>query len=228
MPKVTLNCSQCNRPFDVWPYRLMSNVRFCSRNCKNIASLGRTPVNRVKLVGRTFGELVVIAFEGTAGGHTIWRCKCRCGNETIVRNGNLQSGSVRSCGCLTRRTGEQSPNWQNGFTISTHGYTPLLTAKAQPEQKDLVVKDEKRSREIPIRVYLPTGQATAPVVVFSHGLGGNREGSAFLGKHWAARGYVAVFLQHPGSDDCVWKDKSLAQRRALLKQAATLENLLFS
>lgn len=26
-------------------------------------------------------------------------------------------------------------------------YTPLLTAKAQPEQKDLVVKDEKRSRE---------------------------------------------------------------------------------
>ena len=105
-------------------------------------------------------------------------------------------------------------------------YTPLLTAKAQPEQKDLVVKDEKRSREIPIRVYLPTGQATAPVVVFSHGLGGNREGSAFLGKHWAARGYVAVFLQHPGSDDCVWKDKSLAQRRALLKQAATLENLL--
>ena len=42
-------------------------------------------------------------------------------------------------------------------------YTPLLTAKAQPEQKDLVVKDEKRSREIPIRVYLPTDQAAAPV-----------------------------------------------------------------
>ncbi|MCA9011063.1 MAG: dienelactone hydrolase, partial [Planctomycetaceae bacterium] len=49
-------------------------------------------------------------------------------------------------------------------------YAPLLTAKAQPEQKDLVVKDEKRSREIPIRVYLPTGQAAAPVVLFSHGL----------------------------------------------------------
>ena len=47
-------------------------------------------------------------------------------------------------------------------------YTPLLTAKAQPEKKDLVVKDEKRSREIPIRVYLPTGQAAAPVVLFSH------------------------------------------------------------
>ncbi|MEZ6128949.1 MAG: dienelactone hydrolase [Planctomycetaceae bacterium] len=105
-------------------------------------------------------------------------------------------------------------------------YAPLLTAKAQPEQKDLVVEDEKRSREIPIRVYLPTGQAAAPVVLFSHGLGGNREGSAFLGKHWAARGYVAVFLQHPGSDDGVWKDTPSAQRPASLKQAANLKNLL--
>ena len=105
-------------------------------------------------------------------------------------------------------------------------YTPLLTAKAQPEQKDLVVEDEKRSREIPIRVYLPTDQAAAPVVLFSHGLGGNREGSAFLGKHWAARGYVAVFVQHPGSDDGVWKDTPLAQRPASLKQAANLKNFL--
>lgn len=146
MPKVTLNCSQCNRPFHVWPYRLKGNVLFCSRICKNIASLGQTPVNRVKLVGRTFGELVVIAFEGTDSGHTVWRCQCRCGNETSVRNGNLQSGSVRSCGCLTRRTGEQSPNWQNGFTISTHGYKHLLTSdpnrtnRYEPEHRLVMAK----------------------------------------------------------------------------------------
>jgi predicted dienelactone hydrolase len=96
----------------------------------------------------------------------------------------------------------------------------LLTARAQPEQKDLVVKDEKRSREIPIRVYLPTDQAAAPVVLFSHGLGGNREGSAFLGKHWAARGYVAVFVQHPGSDDCVWKDNALGPAPGSVKASS--------
>lgn len=146
MPKVTLNCSQCNRPFDVWPYRLMSNVRFCSRNCKNIASLGQTSGNRVNLVGRTFGELVVVAFEGTDRGHTVWRCQCRCGNETSVRNGNLQSGSVRSCGCLKRRTGQQSPNWQNGFTISTQGYKHLLTSDSnrtnryEPEHRLVMAK----------------------------------------------------------------------------------------
>lgn len=105
-------------------------------------------------------------------------------------------------------------------------YDPLLVAKTQPEHQDLVVKDEKRAREIPIRVYLPTDKAAAPVVLFSHGLGGNREGSAFLGKHWAQRGYVAVFLQHPGSDDSVWKDKPVGERMAALKQAAGLQDFL--
>jgi predicted dienelactone hydrolase len=105
-------------------------------------------------------------------------------------------------------------------------YDPLLTVKVKPEQMDLEIEDTKRSREIPIRVYLPTEKAAAPVVLFSHGLGGNREGSAFLGKHWASRGYVAVFLQHPGSDDSVWKDLPIAQRMAALKQAAGLKEFL--
>lgn len=113
--------------------------------------------------------------------------------------------------------------WASGLRAD---YDPLLTAKALPEWKDLLVEDERRSREIPIRVYLPTDQAAAPVVLFSHGLGGNREGSAFLGKHWAARGYFAVFLQHPGSDDGVWKNTPLAQRRTSLRQSANQENFL--
>jgi len=74
---------------------------------------------------------------------------------------------------------------------------------------------------------LPANKTAAPVVLFSHGLGGNREGSAFLGKHWAMRGYVAVFLQHPGSDDSVWKDLPVAQRMAALKQAAGLKEFLW-
>ena len=68
----------------------------------------------------------MIAFEGTAGGHTVWRCRCSCGNETTVRNGNLQSGGVRSCGCLIHRTGDLHPNWRRGYTISTEGYKHVL------------------------------------------------------------------------------------------------------
>jgi predicted dienelactone hydrolase len=105
-------------------------------------------------------------------------------------------------------------------------YDPLLVDKYQLARHDLTVKDEKRSREIPIRVYLPKEKTPAPVVLFSHGLGGSREGSAYLGNHWAARGYVAVFLQHPGSDDSVWKDKPPAQRMAAMQAAADLENFV--
>lgn len=105
-------------------------------------------------------------------------------------------------------------------------YDPLLTIDVKTEQVDLTIKDGKRSREIPIRVYLPTDKTAAPVVLFSHGLGGNREGSAFLGKHWAMRGYVAVFLQHPGSDESVWKDLPVAQRMEALKKAAGLKDFL--
>jgi predicted dienelactone hydrolase len=105
-------------------------------------------------------------------------------------------------------------------------YDPLLVEKYQPAPQDLTVKDEQRSREIPIRVYLPKDKTPAAAVLFSHGLGGSRAGSAFLGNHWAARGYVAVFLQHPGSDDSVWKDKPLAQRMAAMRAAAGLENFM--
>src|SRR5260221_12352089 len=105
-------------------------------------------------------------------------------------------------------------------------YDPLLIDKYQPEQKDLIVKDAKRPREIPIRLYLPKEKKPAPVVLFSHGLGGSREGSAYLGNHWAARGYVAVFLQHPGSDDSVWKDRPVTQRRAAMQRAADLTNFM--
>lgn len=103
-------------------------------------------------------------------------------------------------------------------------YDPLSTVSVQPEQKDLTIKDEKRDREIPVRVYLPVVKSAVSVVLFSHGLGGTREGSAFLGKHWAARGYVAVFLQHPGSDDSIWKDRPIAERKAALEKAADLKN----
>ncbi len=50
--------------------------------------------------------------------------------------------------------------------------------------------------------------------------------NAYHGNHWALRGYVAVFLQHPGSDDSVWKDKRGAELIAAMKKAANAENLL--
>lgn len=112
-------------------------------------------------------------------------------------------------------------------------YDPLkVESSASVRSVDLSVIDAARARQIPIRVYLPPEKAAEPketpppVVLFSHGLGGSRAGSPFLGKHWAARGYVAVFLQHPGSDEAVWKDQPLAKRMAAMREAASGRNFL--
>ncbi len=68
--------------------------------------------------------------------------------------------------------------------------------------------------EIPLRVYHDKKSQKAPIVLFSHGLGGSRENNGYLGNHWAARGYVVVVMQHVGSDETVWKDVPRLRRMA--------------
>ena len=89
-----------------------------------------------------------------------------------------------------------------------------------------MVVDVARERSLPLRIYLPRGTDPAPLILFSHGLGGSRDGNAYLGTHWAAHGYVVVFLQHPGSDASVWQGVPPADRRAALKGAADIENFI--
>lgn len=54
----------------------------------------------VDLTGQRFGKLIVLEKAGKAkDGHCTWKCKCDCGNETIVNSNNLRSGNTKSCGC---------------------------------------------------------------------------------------------------------------------------------
>ena len=117
--------------------------------------------------------------------------------------------------------------WLAFAAAHAENYNPLAVDKTfTAVHVEFTVHDAARNRDLPLRIYLPTNTAPEPVVLFSHGLGGTREGSVFLGEHWAARGYVAVFLQHPGSDDSVWKDTPPARRLRAMKQAASLDNFL--
>ena len=64
-------------------------------------------------------------------------------------------------------------------------------------------RDTARSRDLPVKVRWPDAglhPGERPVVLFSHGLGGTREGGAVWGDAWAAAGFVVLHLQHPGSD----------------------------
>ena len=55
------------------------------------------------LPGQVFGRLTVLEetpapTEYTAYKGLWYRCRCECGNETVVRRSSLVNGSTRSCG----------------------------------------------------------------------------------------------------------------------------------
>ena len=70
-------------------------------------------------------------------------------------------------------------------------------------------KDAARNRDVPVRLYLPdatvTGTTSVPLIVFSHGLGGSRNGYQYLGRFWASQGYASLHVQHIGSDSSLWR-----------------------
>jgi hypothetical protein len=49
-------------------------------------------------------------------------------------------------------------------------------------------------------------------------------GSRYLGQHWAARGFITLFLQHPCSDEDIWQGKPLKELPEIFQQAANGEN----
>jgi predicted dienelactone hydrolase len=73
--------------------------------------------------------------------------------------------------------------------------------------------DGQRQRQVPAKLYLPAAKAalgSMPLVVFSHGIGGSREGYSYLGRYLAAHGYGSLHVQHVGSDRQLWFGNPLA------------------
>ena len=81
---------------------------------------------------------------------------------------------------------------------------------------NLVWHDTARHRDVPVRLYAPaTIERPVPLIVFSHGLGGTREGYRYLGEHLARSGYLAVHVQHPGSDISIFNGPGTPREKAL-------------
>lgn len=66
------------------------------------------------LTGQTFGRLQVLFIDHVKR-QPFWKCKCICGNTTVVRQDRLRTSnkklSTRSCGCLSRE------NLDNGRVV---------------------------------------------------------------------------------------------------------------
>ncbi|OGV56625.1 MAG: hypothetical protein A2X49_08545 [Lentisphaerae bacterium GWF2_52_8] len=84
--------------------------------------------------------------------------------------------------------------------------------------------DATRTRDVPVKIYLPSDLKTPlPVIVLSHGLGGSREGYQYLGKYWAEHGYISVHVEHEGSNTKILANE-LAPMKAMKEAAANPAN----
>jgi dienelactone hydrolase len=101
-----------------------------------------------------------------------------------------------------------------------------FAVSAAPQVIDIELKDTSRERAIPVKVRIPDGAEKVPLIIFSHGLGGSRDGGQAWGEHWSANGYLVVHVQHPGSDQDVWKTPGEGAPKARLRAAATPEQLI--
>lgn len=80
--------------------------------------------------------------------------------------------------------------------------TPSLDPRS-PKITREVWHDAKRDRDVPVTIYAPADAHNARVVVFSHGIGEDRDSYAYLGDALARAGFLAVHVTHAGTDRAV-------------------------
>lgn len=79
------------------------------------------------MIGMVFDRLTVIEFshsESHSGySRAYWKCKCECGNITLVRTDHLTRRKCRSCGCLRReKRGHRAEDGWLSFNKLYHNY----------------------------------------------------------------------------------------------------------
>ena len=67
-------------------------------------------MNKIEMVGKTFGHLTVLNETKVKDFQTYYMCKCDCGNFKEIRGDALRSGRTVSCGCTQIETRQNFGN----------------------------------------------------------------------------------------------------------------------
>lgn len=83
------------------------------------------PIQLIDLKGQYFGNLEVLERAGKLHHLTLWRCRCDCGNEIMVKSDALRKGKITACrSCIPKR----SPGYKHGdsYTRLHKIYTEMV------------------------------------------------------------------------------------------------------
>lgn len=81
-----------------------------------------------------------------------------------------------------------------------------------------IIDTARNARRISVRVRIPAGSGTHPVILFSHGLGGSVDAGTRWATAWVEAGFAVIHVQHPGSDASLWQGLRGAQAQAALRK----------
>jgi dienelactone hydrolase len=89
------------------------------------------------------------------------------------------------------------------FSSSIHKYD-IRTVKGHLSDAS------RQSRKVPYKVYYPRtdNKEKFPLIIWSHGLGGSRDGASFISRFIASHGYVVLHITHIGTDTSIWEGKA--------------------
>jgi predicted dienelactone hydrolase len=73
------------------------------------------------------------------------------------------------------------------------------------------LQDARRQKTLPLRISYPKGAGPFPIIIFSHGLFGSRDGYTYLARYWAEHGYVCIQPSH--QDSLSWQREQGEQLR---------------
>jgi dienelactone hydrolase len=125
--------------------------------------------------------------------------------------------AITSAILLSACAGANAPRDSSAAWSPARHQAALAEARLLPDPGAFATRqfawfDASRQREVKAKLYLPANpnpEMPAPLIIFSHGLGGSREGYSYLGSNWAARGYASLHIQHVGSDNQLWRGNPL-------------------
>ena len=98
-------------------------------------------------------------------------------------------------------------------TLNKNLWSPTISAEIEPMQIAITRGEwfdvSRGGRKIAYKTYCPVDAVNGPfpVIIWSHGLGGSRDGAGFISRYVASHGYVIVHIQHPGTDSGLWEGK---------------------
>jgi len=93
----------------------------------------------------------------------------------------------------------RTPTWKRWFLALVFLVTARAAMPATAEVvENYVLTDAVRARQLPLKIYYPPQERAGgyPVVIFSHGSGGSKDGYSYLGRFWAENGYIVIHVTH--------------------------------